>query len=326
MNDILLSRIRSRRVAGKPLVTIVIVNWNGCRDTLDCLGSLDKMTDDGWCALVVDNGSSDDSIAAIESRFPDAVVVGTGMNLGFAGGCNVGMREAVAAGSEWVWLLNNDALVEPSALSILRAVTDRFPLHDFFGNVVTYAEASDRIWYGGGRYRRISGQFVNERTLELCVPQADHLASRLTDWVTGCSMLVRSSTIQRSGMMDESFFLYREEVEWQIRCGAGQPCAVLVDRPIVRHKVGRSTGTTDGLLGVAFMSRNYLKLAGLQAGPWLPLWLLRWFLDYLLRPALRLNFAKIKAALVGASALNMDGAQALARIKAATVAPARVSG
>lgn len=104
-----------------PLVYIVILNWNGWQDTLACVTSCCALTWPEYRLLVVDNGSTDGSEAILRDRLATGEVLQSGGNLGFAGGNNVGIRHALAAGAEYVWLLNNDTEVAPDALSELVA-------------------------------------------------------------------------------------------------------------------------------------------------------------------------------------------------------------
>ena len=104
-----------RRGRGVPVSwAVCVLNWNGREDTLRCLASLR-----GERVIVADNGSSDGSVEAIRSAFPDVEVVENGANLGFSGGNNAAIRRALDGGAEWVVLLNNDAEAEPGLLDAL---------------------------------------------------------------------------------------------------------------------------------------------------------------------------------------------------------------
>src|SRR6188508_453817 len=96
----------------------VVVSWNGRDDTLDALESLR-----GIDTVVVDDGSAD----AIAERFPDVELIRAGVNLGFAGGNNAGIRRALDRGADWVLLVNNDATVEPGIIEALAAAAESRP-------------------------------------------------------------------------------------------------------------------------------------------------------------------------------------------------------
>jgi GT2 family glycosyltransferase len=104
-----------------PSVYCVIVNWNGWHDTSLCLASLAEQDYPNLKIVVVDNGSTDDSVAHIRASFPCATLLQTGANLGFATGTNVGLRHALAAGADLLWLLNNDTISPPDTCSKLVA-------------------------------------------------------------------------------------------------------------------------------------------------------------------------------------------------------------
>ena len=108
-------------------ILIVVLNWNSREMTRDCLASLLAMEGDAFKILVIDNGSRDGSVAFLRETFPEIEVIANGRNLGFAGGCNVGMKRAVAENFEYVLLINNDTVVQPNLLAELLAEAERSP-------------------------------------------------------------------------------------------------------------------------------------------------------------------------------------------------------
>ncbi len=100
----------------KPLVWIIIVNWNGKADTLACLASLRKVSYQPRHILIVDNASTDGSVEAIRAQFPEVEVLVNERNERFARANNQGMKKALAAGADFVLLLNNDTEVAPDFL------------------------------------------------------------------------------------------------------------------------------------------------------------------------------------------------------------------
>src|SRR5512133_2077048 len=100
-----------------PLVVIVILNWNGCVETLECLETLSSIDYPRSQPIVVDNGSTDESLAVLRAAYPDLQIIETGRNLGYAGGNNVGITKALQMGAEYVLILNNDARLERESLS-----------------------------------------------------------------------------------------------------------------------------------------------------------------------------------------------------------------
>ena len=114
-----------------PLTCIIVLNWNGRRDTLECLASLGRASDPSMWVLVVDNGSDDGSQDAIRRNHPEVTLLETNSNLRYAGGNNAGIRFALEKGAEQIMLLNNDTTVDPG---FLRARTDSLQSSPGAGN------------------------------------------------------------------------------------------------------------------------------------------------------------------------------------------------
>ena len=89
-----------------PKISVIILNWNGKEDTLECLASVKQLDYSNYKIVLVDNGSVDDSVDAILTQHPDITVLQTGVNLGYAGGNNVGIRWALKQGTDYILLLN----------------------------------------------------------------------------------------------------------------------------------------------------------------------------------------------------------------------------
>jgi len=293
-------------------IGVVLVNYRGWRDTLDCIRSLQAVQyEQGLDVIVVDNGSNDESCERIRTAFPNAHLLEMGRNLGFAGGCNVGMRAARERGNEFIWLLNNDTIVDPQAACALVDAARTHPDASFYGTIISFASMPERIWFARGTFDRRTGAISNIDYNRPVSELEGHPDAVNTDWISGCSILIRCSTLDDIGFMNEDFFLYKEEVEWQLR----RPhSAWIVPRSLVRHKGGQSTGggTEDPLVRV-FMSRNFLKLARRYAGKYLPLWLGRWVVFYVVGPALKGHLRLAWAGLAGISAQRSPGASIVER-------------
>lgn len=218
--------------ADRPLVVILVLNWNGWNDTLRCLDSLDRLEYDHHSGLVVDNGSSDPSEAKIREARPDVELLQVGQNLGYAGGNNVGIRRALVDGAEFVWVLNNDVRVEPSALSELVAAATADPgcgalvsghRKDGIGPHLPVAT----IRHG----RRLADVFCAG-----CGIRPYHPAYELM----GASLLLRSQALREVGLFDESYFHYAEELDLTQRMRRAGWRLGFVCRSIVHHAVGSS--------------------------------------------------------------------------------------
>ncbi len=252
-------------------VVILLVNWNGWRDTVECLESLLLLEYPNFRIVVCDNGSNDDSLHQIRSwanshveRFaeyqrsdaesgglqgadPVLTLIRNNENLGFAGGNNVGLRYAMALGDvEYCWLLNNDTVVETDALTHL---VERMQQHQNIGvcgsTIRLYHDRMRVQALGGGHYCRwiglpwhygrfsTWGKTINKKRAEAWM-----------NYVEGASMLVSRQFLEKIGLLCEDYFLYFEETDWAIRA---EDFFQLAYAPLsfVYHKVGGSIGTSS---------------------------------------------------------------------------------
>lgn len=209
------------------------MNWNGWRDTIECLEALKQCSYPSLDVIVVDNGSSDDSVAKIRLANPGVLVIETGSNLGFAGGNNVGIRHALAHGAEYVWLLNNDTKPAPDALPALiaKAQTDR--RIGAVASICYYAgEPSAVEAWGGSQVNLWVGYGPNSTR-----PRRDEWF----DALNGTSLLVSREAFEDVGFLDQGFFLYWEDTEFCLRLKEkGWSLAAAADSHVL-HKVNAST-------------------------------------------------------------------------------------
>ncbi len=220
------------RLRGK--VGIVVLNWNGLADTSACLASLRRIHYADFEMIVVDNDSSDFSPAQIRTIFPEVKVIETGRNLGFAGGCNEGIRYALSEGSDFVWLLNNDTTVDPLALHALIDKAQADPDLGAIGSAIYFMNNPQRLQaWGGG-----SINFWLGRSRHFLHPVTDDSL----DFITGASMLIPRGAIEQVGLLDESFFMYWEDADYCFRLrDAGWKIGVAAESRVL-HKGSASIG------------------------------------------------------------------------------------
>jgi GT2 family glycosyltransferase len=225
-------------------VGIVLLNWNGWRDTVECLTSLEKLNYRDFRVVVVDNGSTDDSVPQIRRAFPDVSIVEAGKNLGFAGGCNTGVRHALEQDAEYVWLLNNDTTVDPRALGAMVEMADADAKLGAVGSAIYSAAEVDRLLAWGGGY--INFWLGRSRHFLSFVPN-DKI-----EFLTGASLLLRRAALLSVGLLDEGFFMYWEDGDYCFRLRqAGWKLAVAGDS-LVWHKEQGSVGKKSALLDTYF--------------------------------------------------------------------------
>lgn len=227
------------------LTVTVIVNWNGWSDTAECLRSCRQLEGAEHVELVVDNGSIDRSVTELRKRFPGLQVIENGANLGFAAACNVGIREALRVGAEFVWLLNNDTIVERAALAELVGALRSSPRAAFAGSKISYASRPDVLWFAGGDLPILGSEPFHRGLDEPDTGRYDEPIS--CGFITGCSLLVRTTAIASIGLMPEDYFLYWEDVDWNERAAAAGMERLYVPTSKVWHKVSASSQGIAGL-------------------------------------------------------------------------------
>ncbi|MDX9703215.1 MAG: glycosyltransferase family 2 protein [Candidatus Auribacterota bacterium] len=197
----------------KPAVSVIIPNWNGEEYIIPCLRSVFASTFDSFEVVVVDNGSTDDSVFIIEEKYPEVKIIRFDQNTGFAVACNAGIRES---GGEYIFLLNNDIELEPDCISYLvNALREHADYAMATGKILNYYDrrkidaAGDSLTVGGAPYNRghgllDSGQLDTEgQVFGVCAGAA----------------LYRRSLFEQIGYFDEDFFAYMEDVDLNLRAG-----------------------------------------------------------------------------------------------------------
>ena len=245
-----------------PAVVAVILNWNRADDTLACLQSVKCCRYSNLSLLVIDNGSSDGSAERLRREAAGHEVLFLPDNLGFAGGCNRGMRRAMAGGAQYVWLLNNDARPAPDCLAALVAAAEADARVGAVGSVFfgESAGAAPEAWGGG----RIS--FVLGRARHLRGP-----APGRPDYLVGASLLLRVRALEQVGLFDERFFLYWEDADLCRRLVRRQWCLVVAEQARVAHAVSASLRDQPWLLDEHFNRSAALFFRKHSRAPWPPI-------------------------------------------------------
>jgi GT2 family glycosyltransferase len=228
---------------------LVVLNWNGRDDTLELLTSLER---EPATVLVVDNGSADGTLRAVQAQFPRVRTLQTGANLGYAGGNNAGIDYALAEGADVVGVLNNDTVVEPGFLEPLLATLSRSGSAAVSPDI-RYADRPDVSWFRGSHIDGHTGwpQHVNPaRQLP-----AD-TAEIATPVLTGCCIVATGDVWRRVGNFDDGMFLMFEDSDWSRRAIDRGVRLLVVPRSRIRHKVSRSFTGQSGVLGAYYFARN----------------------------------------------------------------------
>lgn len=271
-------------MSASPSFGVVVLNWNNAHDTLPCVESLCDASPAPSHVVVVDNGSSDDSVQRIrrwsadrgldrdtDGGQPWLIIIEAESNRGFAGGNNLGIDYLEKHTSvSHVMLLNNDAIIAPDFFDKITAGLAHTPDAGLMTGTIFEDPARDKVWYAGGK--EIPLRALYEHKLD--VPKSSEPVA--TDFVSGCAMVISRELLQRIGRLAEVYFpLYWEDGEYSYRARkAGFPVLYAPDA-IVYHKVGATVGAASvsptvaycqNRLRVFYVRRNYsglLKAAAL---------------------------------------------------------------
>jgi GT2 family glycosyltransferase len=268
-----------------PRVACILVNWNGWQDTIECLDALKEDDYPYLEAVVIDNGSSNDSVARIKEAHPDVLLFESSENLGFAGGNNVGMRYALAHGADFIWLLNNDTKPAKDALSKLVAKALSDSRIGAVGSVCYYADRPSTVQVWAGAAANMWLGYAKNYT----EPQRDESL----DALYGASMLIARPALEQVGLLDEGFFHYWEETEFSLRLRkAGWRLAAAPDSCVL-HKVGASTNGYNPILDRYFTTSG-LRILRLHSK--IPLLSMLWFVTArLMSRVLRFHLPQCKS-------------------------------
>ncbi len=218
-----------------PIVTIIILNWNG-RDVLDaCLESLQQQTFRDFRVIVVDNASTDGSLDLVPRIFPAAEIMALGRNTGFARGNNIGFG---SVDTPYTALLNNDTVACPDWLASLVSTMEETPEAGFASSRMLLCDQPELIDRAGDTYCQSGTALLRGRG-----KPADTFLQR--EWVFGAcagAALYRTAMIKRIGLFDEDFFLRYEDIDLSFRAQlAGYKC-IYVPEALVYHRNGNSIG------------------------------------------------------------------------------------
>lgn len=230
----------SKKTEAAPETVAIILNWNGADDTLKCIEALLASRPSPPCIVVVDNGSKDDSRERIRARHPELAFITSEVNLGYAGGNNLGIRWALERGARKIVLLNNDVEVEPDCIERLERAVDEGAQVGVSGPMIMTRGDPDRIWAAGGKLShrenvsklRGFGQVMNGR----------YTHDEQVDYLPGCVLMVRRDVFQKVGLLEESYFCYMEDVDFGQRVTEAGFRNLFVATACAYHKPSSSTG------------------------------------------------------------------------------------
>ncbi len=286
---------------GAKKIAVVVLNYNNHEDSISCIDSLLQSEIAPCVVSLVDNASSDDSVAKLHDwllsaaerafeaeerrtpsrgetcRYPlpqtDVLLSVARRNQGYAAGNNIGMAAAFAEGADAAWILNNDVIVEPSALGAMRDKIFSRGDYGICGSVVLYHDAPDMVQcLAGGKTNRLTALSTlqgNNMSREEAACVAEEDVEKAIGFIYGASVMVTRDFYETVGAMDEGYFLYCEEQDWAARI-QGRFRLGFASRAVVRHKEGATTGWSHCRFSVRSLwriTRSRLRLTRKHT-PW----------------------------------------------------------
>ena len=248
-----------------PRISIIVLNWNGLNDTVPCLESVLRLDYPNFEVLLVDNGSTDESVAVLRKQFPQVVVLENGENLGFAEGNNRGIELALKRGADYVLLLNNDTEVDAGVLSAFAEAARDHPDCGMFAARIFFFDEPQKLFYRGAKFIWKLAGFIHigHHSLET----NPSVAVEDTGFASGCALLASSRLIRDIGPLDARFYLNWEDIEWSTRSILRGYGCKLVPKAVVYHKVSASfVGGAQGPHHRYYFSRNQLLWIRLRWG------------------------------------------------------------
>ena len=181
----------------QPLTEIIILNWNGKDDTIECLRSLSKISYKNKIITVVDNASTDGSINAIKEEFPSLNMIENDSNLRYAGGNNIAIKNGLKGEASLFLILNNDTIINKNFLDLLVKTAESDRNIGIVVPKIYYHEEMGKIWYAGGFVNFVTGNIYHRGLRKSDTEGFDEV--REVDYATGCCMLIKREVFEKVG-------------------------------------------------------------------------------------------------------------------------------
>ena len=260
-------------------VGIVVVNYNTEDDTHMFLASVEKAStpDIALSIIVVDNGSKKVLTLSSNEKKKNTTLIRSEVNTGFAGGYNIGMRQALADGCEYILIVNNDTVIDENLIVNLLNVLKKDSKigvtvpkiyfakgHEFHKDRYTKDELGKVFWYAGGSTDWDNVKSIHRGVDEVDNGQYDKVEE--TDFATGCCMMFPREVLEKVGLFDEKYFLYYEDADLNERIQRAGYIIYYVPTAVLVHVSAASTGGAGSNLHDYFLTRNRM-LFGMRYAP-----------------------------------------------------------
>jgi GT2 family glycosyltransferase len=239
-------------------VALILLNWNTPVHTADCILSLQQYCDAQlFDIIVVDNGSTDNSLTTLKGQFPSLIYIDNKANLGFAEGNNGGLAYSIQNGYTYSLVMNTDTLVDEDIVAKLKDHLDNYSQAAAVQPAIFWMHDKTKLWNGEGSFNAILGTTSSLTTI------SSINTVKTVEWVTGCCMMIRNASLIMNGLFNKRFFLYYEDVDLSFRLrNSGYelhylPSCKMYHEAGVSAKVEKSEGFLSPVIHY-YTSRNHI--------------------------------------------------------------------
>lgn len=240
------------RLSKYPFVSIIILNWNGSKLTTECISSLFNDHYKKKEIIVVDNGSTDDSVRIIKTRFPNIEIIENKKNYGYAKGNNIGIKKCLSRKSELILILNNDTIIKNNILlPLIKQIKNSKKIGIVCPKIF---DLNNRINSFGARIDFDAGDCPGIGSGEK--DSIKFSKRKFVDAAAGSCMLIRTEVFRKIGLIPEDYFLYYEETDFSLKARRAGFNIVVEPKASIIHRVGGSTNPNTSTLYRYYITRN----------------------------------------------------------------------
>lgn len=239
-------------------IKILILNWNGKHLLKPCLDSVSAIDYPNYSVMVIDNGSTDNSVKMVKENFSEVELLELENNNGFAGGYNRCFTRLKDEYSGFILLLNNDTEVDPDILNSFIQAKEKYGDNNLYGGKIFYQNNQELIWYAGGKVNLKLG-WISHRGIRKMDSQEYSLPMEI-NYVTGCCLFTSMEVINQLNGFDERFNMYGEDVDLCLRAKEmGINCYYWPDAKLWHH-ISASIGGNYSISKMLKKMKAYIRL------------------------------------------------------------------
>ncbi len=239
----------------KPLVYIIILNYNDYNDTVECINSLKNISYSNINIILIDNHSTDNSGTKLKKLYPEYHFIQTNKNLGYAGGNNLGIKHAMENFADYICIMNNDVVVEKDFLEPIIHIMEGNPVIGIAGPKICEYNNKTVIQSTGSKINLISGKVPPINAGRKSFEFTDTLD---VDYIGGACIIIKKDIIQKTGLIPEEYFLFFEETEWCLKARQQKIKVVCVCKSCVYHKGSNTIKKYKGIQAYYMMKNNFV--------------------------------------------------------------------